>query len=110
MMDFGTLKNEVLDRLKPLGLDKVILFGSYANGTFHPGSDLDLYVVTKDDYVPKSWREKNQLYLKVSRALRDLREQTPIDLIVHTRKMHEAFRESNGSFYRHDISNGILLI
>ena len=54
MMDFGTLKNEVIDRLKPLGLDKVILFGSYANGTFHPRSDLDLYVVTKDDYVPKS--------------------------------------------------------
>ena len=109
-MDFGTLKNEVIDRLKPLGLDKVILFGSYANGTFHSESDLDLYVVTKDDYVPKSWREKNQLYLKVSRALRDLREQTPIDLIVHTRKMHETFRESNGSFYRNDISKGISLI
>ena len=28
-------------------IDKVILFGSCANGRFHPNSDIDLFVITK---------------------------------------------------------------
>jgi len=60
--------------------------GNYAYGTPHQDSDIDLYVVTNDDFIPQNWREKNQLYLKVSRAIRDLMEYTAIDLIVHSKK------------------------
>ena len=110
MINIEEIKLEIVQHLKPLNLDKIILFGSYAYGEPHQDSDIDLYVVTKDEFIPQSWREKNQLYLKVSHAIRDLREQVAIDLIVHSKKMYELFKETNSSFFRYDISKGINLI
>ena len=109
-MDIEKIKLEIIKKLEPLNLNQIILFGSYAYGTPHKDSDIDLYVVTNDDFMPQSWREKNQLYLKVARAIRELREQVAIDLIVHSKKMYEVFKETNSSFFRYDISRGIKLI
>jgi predicted nucleotidyltransferase len=50
-------KNQVLNIIKRfrknienqgLCVDNIILFGSYANGTHHEGSDIDLVVISKD--------------------------------------------------------------
>ena len=40
------LKSVILDTV---AVEKIILFGSYANGTPNEESDIDLYVVMKDD-------------------------------------------------------------
>ena len=40
------LKDKISEGLKPLCLEKVILFGSYAWGQPSQDSDIDLYVVT----------------------------------------------------------------
>jgi len=48
MVDIEMLKHEIVDRLKPLDPDKIILFGSYAYGTPNEDSDIDLFLV-KDD-------------------------------------------------------------
>ena len=109
-MDIEKIKIEIIKKLEPLNLNKIILFGSYAYGTPHEDSDIDLYVVTNDDFIPQSWREKNQLYLKVSRAIREFRKHVAIDLIVHSKKMYEIFKETNSSFFKYDISRGISLI
>ena len=109
-MDIEKIKLEIVKKLEPLNLNQIILFGSHAYGTPHEDSDIDLYVVTNDDFIPENWRERNQLYLKVSRAIRELREQVAIDLIVHSKKMNELFKETNSSFFRYDISKGINLI
>ena len=93
MIDIEVLKLEIVERLKPLNPDKVILFGSYAYGTPTEGSDIDLYVVTKDEFIPQSFREKMNITKTVSRAVRDLRSQTAIDLIVHTKSMANRFKE-----------------
>ena len=58
MIDINKLKKQIINRLRPLNVDKVVLFGSYANGTATQDSDIDLYVVTSDDFMPTSWREK----------------------------------------------------
>jgi len=110
MIEIEELKPLIVERLKPLNPYKVILFGSYAYGTPSEDSDIDLYVVTNDDFIPQSFREKNALYLEVSKHLRDLRKNIAIDLIVHSKKMHELFVEGNSSFYKNDIKNGIVLI
>ena len=109
-MEIEKIKLEIIKNLEPLNLNQIILFGSHAYGTPHKDSDIDLYVVTNDDFMPQSWREKNQLYLKVSRAIRELREHVAIDLIVHSKKMYEVFKETNSSFFKYDISRGISLI
>ncbi len=100
MVDIEELKREIIERLRPLDPERVILFGSYATGNPTEGSDIDLYVVTKDDFVPASYREKRDLVRKVSRAIFDLRMQVPMDLIVHTRKMSEEFFRRGGTFAR----------
>lgn len=104
------IKNRIVESLKPLDLEKLILFGSYAYGNPTDESDIDLYVVTKDDFIPSSWREKNEIYLKISREIRDIRSVLPIDLIVHTKQMNEKFIQLDSSFSREIIQNGISLI
>ncbi len=106
MQDIETIKEEIIKRLAPLDLEKVVLFGSYANGTATEDSDIDLYVVTKDDFIPQSWREKSDITKKVSRNLRDLRTKFAIDLIVHTKKMYEKFIELNSSFSQEILTEG----
>ena len=42
MVDINKIKKEIVELLKPLRLDKIILFGSYAYGTPHDDSDIDM--------------------------------------------------------------------
>lgn len=103
-------KEKIIEALKPLNLYKVILFGSYASGTLDSDSDIDLYVVTNDNFIPKNWNEKNEIYLKVSRQVRGLRSEIPIDLIVHTKEMNRKFIELDSQFSRDIIENGVNLL
>jgi predicted nucleotidyltransferase len=104
------LKREIHQRLVPLGLEKVILFGSVARGEDDSDSDIDLYVVTKDESIPATWSDKNRIYLRVARQLRDLRKQYPIDLIVHTKAMYRKFIQQH-SFIATEIQNtGISIV
>ncbi len=107
MVDIETIKLEILKRLEPLNLNQVILFGSYAYGTPHRDSDIDLYVVTNDDYIPQNFEERMNLKLTVSKAVKDLQKIIPIDIITHTKKMHEKFVEINSSFSREILQNGV---
>ena len=106
MVNIEELKHQILEALKPLNPNKVILFGSYAYGNPTKDSDVDLYIVTNDDFISQTWREKSNIYLKFSRKLRDLQKEIPIDLIVHTKGMYKKFAELNSSFYKHSILKG----
>lgn len=110
MMNLDQLKDEFTARLKPLNLEKVILFGSYAKGSHKDDSDIDLYVVTGDEFLPRNFREKMELKLKISQSILDLRMKYPVDLIVHTRPMHKKFIELGSSFAREIETNGVRLI
>ncbi len=110
MINIETLTIDIINRLKPLNLEKVVLFGSFAYGTPNEESDIDLYVVTKDDFIPQSFREKSTITKQVSRAIRDLRSKVSIDLIVHTKKMSEKFIELDSSFSRELLTKGKILL
>ena len=110
MIDIEEVKKEIVERLKPLNPDKIILFGSYAYGTPNENSDIDLYVVTNDEFIPQSWKENNNLYLKVSKLIRDLRNKTAIDLIVHTKTMADKFKDLNSSFSQELLTKGKVIL
>lgn len=103
------LKHEIITRLKPLQPEKVILFGSYAYGEPHKDSDIDLLIVTNDEFMPQNYQEKSAVYLKVARVMRELEKKMPIDLIVHTKKMHEKFLELNSMFCKKIQKDGVIL-
>ena len=109
MTDIENLKKEIVDRLKPLNPNKIILFGSYAYGKPNEDSDIDLYIVTNDDFMPQSWREKSKVYLKVLKYLDNICKKYPVDIIAHTKKMHEKFLEIDSMFSRKVLNQGKIL-
>ena len=104
------IKKEIINSLKLLDLEKVILFGSYAYGSPTNDSDIDLYVVTKDDFIPNNFKEKMKIKLKVSKSLKNLKYKYDFDLIVHSIPMYEKFINVGSLFSKEIIRNGHRLI
>jgi predicted nucleotidyltransferase len=97
---------DLVERIKTTSPEKIIIFGSYAYGMPSIDSDLDILVVTKDDYTPSSYKEMSLIYLKISKTLSDIKTVIPIDLIVHTRPMHRKFKEMNSLFAKEILGKG----
>ena len=104
------LRDRLVEALTPLNPDKVILFGSYAWGEPTADSDVDLYVVTNDDFVPSAWRQKRDIVRTVSNRILELRTHYAIDLLVHTRPMHGQFVADDSSFALEIMERGARLI
>jgi len=106
-------KNEIISQinlsLKHLNVNKVILFGSYAKGTQSENSDIDLLVVTNDDFVFDSFAQKMEIKLKIANALNSLRKFADIDLIVHTKPMYDQFIHLNSGFKKEILSSGSVI-
>jgi len=109
MNELENLKKQIVEQLKPLAPKKVILFGSHAWGTPDKDSDLDIYVVTNDNFIPNNWKEKSKIYLKYKRTLDTINDQKGIDLIVHTKPMYNKFVQMDGMFCRKILQHGIKL-
>ena len=99
----------IVEKLLPTEPEKIILFGSYAYGEPNENSDIDILVVTKDETIPKSFTEKSMLYIQVSKMISDIKKNYPVDLIVHTKAMHELFIQKNSMFAKELISKGKVL-
>ena len=56
------------------------------------------------------YEENMQNYLKVASLLREINKSVPIDLIVHTRPMHQAFVRLDSMFAREVMSRGEVLL
>lgn len=107
--EIDSVLSEIVRRLVPLGIDKLILFGSYADGSPSEESDIDLLVVDSSEIMPADFAEKHQFYRRSAEAIRDIKRQVPIDLVVHTRAMHRKFIEMNSAFCREIESMGKVL-
>jgi predicted nucleotidyltransferase len=99
----------IVTRLKNIGIHKIILFGSLTSDEVHMDSDIDLMVVTNDNHMPKSYKEKSDVYLKVSSALTDITGKIPIDLIVYTKPMYNKFNELGSLFSKEISQKGLVL-
>ena len=87
----------------------VLLFGSYANGTPDQDSDLDVFVVLNDHSMPVTFKERQDLYLKVSHLTRPIAKKIPIDLIVFTIPMFEQFKNAHIGFSEEVLTKGIVI-
>lgn len=99
----------IVEKLIATMPEKIILFGSYAYGEPTDNSDLDILVVTGDKIIPSSFAEKSKIYLKISQAISDIKKEFPVDLIVHTKAMHQRFIEDNSLFARELLMKGKVL-
>jgi predicted nucleotidyltransferase len=86
----------IAERFQP---DKIILFGSYAYGTPHEDSDVDLLV------IKPTWNQLSQA-VQIRRALA---APFPMDLIVRTPKEMKWRLEEGESFLTEVVSRGKVL-
>ncbi|MBV6440000.1 MAG: nucleotidyltransferase domain-containing protein [Haliscomenobacteraceae bacterium CHB4] len=85
--------------------EKIILFGSYAQGTANEESDLDLAIVKKTD-LPKYQRS-----IEFLKALREGRRRWlfPMDIIVYTPEEIEMYRDNQYSLIHEIVLTGKVL-
>ncbi|MCS3708335.1 nucleotidyltransferase domain-containing protein [Salinibacter ruber] len=100
------LAERIVERLEGRGVRKIILFESRVWGEPYPDSDLDVLVILDEDGRSENSAEKGALYRQVSKPLRDLQREMPLDLIVHTEGMHRRFRERDSMFARKVLEEG----
>jgi predicted nucleotidyltransferase len=107
------LENKYIQQLKAnlstIDPYMVLLFGSYAYGNPDLDSDLDVFVVLNDQSMPVTFKEKQDLYLKVSSLTRPVSKQIPVDLMVFTLPMFEQFKLANTSFSEEVLTKGIVI-
>ena len=100
---------EIISILSELNPYLILLFGSYAYGTPNEDSDIDILVVTNDNFIPKNYDEHTQIYLQVSRKIRHIKMQVAVDLIVHTLPMYQKFIKQDSSFAHEITSRGKII-
>jgi len=97
---------EIINKLKIINPYLIILFGSYAYGTPNEDSDIDILVVTQDDFIPKTFSERLEFRLSIKKIIRETSKKVPIDLLVYSRPMFQHFKELNSSFAKEILTNG----
>lgn len=103
MTNTDKIINSITETLKDEGVEKIILFGSYAYGIPTEDSDLDIIVITTDNYMPATNREKMELHHKYNLLIKKFRRYIPIDMMVYTKLMYEKLLES-GSLFTNEIN------
>lgn len=100
------LAERIVGQLRGKGIQKIILFGSRVWGEARPDSDVDVLVVLNEAEDPENSADKGALYRRVSKPLRELQREWPLDLLVHTEEMHRRFRERDSMFARKVLEEG----
>ena len=106
MIDIEELKPLIVERLKPLNPDKIILFGSYAYGKPNENSDIDLFLL-KDDLTIEDTRHYQR---KARERLLDLKLQYKLNGIDILSAPTEYIKNREDYFYKVDVlQNGNVL-
>ena len=100
-MNINKIKKEIVEALKPIKPEKIILFGSYAYGNPTVNSDLDICVVEKD--YDNKWDEK----LKIRNLLNGIK--MPIDILNPKLDEYEFYKNEINSVYYDIDKQGVTL-
>ena len=93
------IKKEVEEFKKKLGIEKVIVFGSYARGDYDEHSDIDLILVSKKFRRKKFHERFKGLWLKWKAGI-------PVDFIPLTPEEFEKLKKKKVSIVREALKEG----
>ena len=99
------IKNIILEIISKINktdiADKIILFGSYANGTEGIDSDIDLLVLSDSD------KSKKELYSELRVSCSNIN--MPLDIIIHSQNEYEKYSNQKNHFLNEIKNNGIVI-
>lgn len=101
--------NQFIENIKELNSFLVLLFGFFAYGTPHKYSNLDIFIVLKDNSLLITFCKKQALYLKVRPYIRQIAKQISVDLLVFTIPIYEQFKEMKSNFSKEIFKKGKIL-
>lgn len=87
MINIEVIKDEIVERLRPLNPEKIILFGSYAYGKPTEDSDIDLCI------IEKSVLSKSKEKMKIRNLLKDIKISK--DILVEESDYFSAHSDEN---------------
>ena len=102
-MNAENLLSEITDILKQYGIEKIILFGSYANGTPNKYSDIDLLVI-KD--IPENETRDFRIKLKKALWIKLGKLSYSFDILVDNEQRIQKRIEMGDLFYKEIYSKG----
>jgi predicted nucleotidyltransferase len=98
----GQFMENVIERLvnslKPSHPSKIILFGSHAKGTATSESDVDLMVILDNDDVAKTYQERLDKKLVISKLVREINYETALDILIYSKEEFRLLKERGNSF------------
>jgi predicted nucleotidyltransferase len=97
-MENGNILNDLVNSLKASDPYKIILFGSYANGSETENSDIDLMVVLDSNDVSKTYAERQSKKLQVRRLVRSINYKMPLDILVYSKEELRKIKEAGNYF------------
>ena len=98
--ELNILKNIIIETVP---VKQIFLFGSYAYGTPHADSDLDLYIVLQDS---ANIREIDAMKL-IRKAIRD-KKTLPVDVVVSKEHIFNE-RKNTPTLERHILQEGMMI-
>lgn len=98
--DLENLKLKIINIIQP---ERIILFGSYAKGTYSEDSDLDLLVVIKESNEPRYKRAR-----KIRKSIWGL-VNVPKDILVYTEEELDRWKDVPMSFVSNIITEGKMI-
>mgnify|MGYP001172709560 FL=1 len=102
-MEADNILSEITDVLKPYGIEKIILFGSYAKGIPNKYSDIDLLVIKN---IPENETRDFRIKLKKALWIKLGKLNYSFDIVVDNEQRIQKRIEMGDLFYKEIYSKG----
>lgn len=94
------LKDKIIEAIDP---EKIILFGSYGKGTQSKKSDLDIFIIVKEDKEPR-YKRARRIRKKIWGLI-----SIPKDILVYTEKEIKVWEDVPFSFVSNVLTEGVTI-
>jgi len=98
-MEIKAILDSLVDSLKPADPYKIVLFGSYANGTPNEHSDIDLMVILDNYDVSKTYKERLDKKVSINKMVLDINRKMPLDILVYSREEFNIVKDYSDYFF-----------
>ncbi|GHU96841.1 hypothetical protein FACS189483_00970 [Spirochaetia bacterium] len=90
--------DQLLEALKQSDPYRIILFGSYAQGTADENSDIDLVVILDNNDVAKTYNERLKKKLYINKLVRKINYKIALDILVYSREEYKIIKNYGNYF------------
>jgi predicted nucleotidyltransferase len=98
-MDINKVLDDLVASLKPSDPYKIVVFGSYANGTPNEHSDIDIMVILNNDHISKNYEERLKKKVNIRKMVLEINRKVPLDILVYSKKEFAIAKNYNNYFF-----------